>query len=776
MRVKDYPATNTQKNLWLEQLKGSGNAPTSEIDNMFVVHTLLILIARIVSTTINKYHYNNNENDIVEGFVGWVVSINKTTFKKLVSIINEYDWSRRSGDVLRKLYEHFIKEKHRKVFGEYYTPDWLAEMLCLEIIDEEFIGKQIQLFKKNGKNSMSCILDPTCGSGTFLYSAARRILESQILEKSFMNDDVKISFVTSLIYGMDIHPVAVEMARANMFRILPKASKSDINIYQGDSLLTQRSDATIYSDGGNNMVLFSPAGKQIIIPKEFLKNVQDIDIFVKSANADAGMPVGLGGTLNKNAKLQLANAHKTLREIIIKEANGVWYWYIRNQAAPILLKDKKVGRIVSNPPWVTLQEIQNISRKKEIKFMAQTEEIWVGKEAAPRFDIAGLFVKKCMSLYLDGNKSAWVLPQGAAVIGKNWEGFRKSMDQKILEFWDMKRLPFPWTPTCVAITGTGTGEITRTYVKKNNVVIQDNERWESVKTKITKIKRKTFPTAISKWVNLNGNLPVKHGASLQPAPLIRIDKITDSTNKSTSFKTYASYKKPWKILESLSGTVPSKFIHNTIISTYVFPYIAKYNKSIIPIHDNEWISDRHKNKYWRDACALYKQYRGAGEGSPATLEERIDHNGILMKQLNNNSKHKVVYNAVGDVLYAARLKPDVIGGVGVCVVSTMSKNESQFLVGLLNAKCLLNAYLSTRKSDRNFHLHFWYAVPIPRFDRNDDSHVELVNLVQKAEQIASNVELTDCPLKNKNIIRAALSDTSDKIDIVVQKILPKFVS
>jgi len=776
LRVKNYPATNTQQKLWLEQLRSSGNAPTSDIDDMFVTHTLLILIARIVLDTINRHHHDGSRDSITEGFVGWVVTVDRSHLEKLESIIRGYDWARRSGDVLRTLYGHFIKERHRKVFGEYYTPDWLAEMICLEIIDEGFIAKQIDAFRGGeGANDISCVLDPTCGSGTFLYSAARRILESRALEKSFMSEDQKTLFVSSMVYGMDIHPVAVEMARANMIRALPKISKSNINIYQGDSLLTQRPDATIFSEGGKNMVLFSPAGLTVVIPREFLKSVQDIDVFVKSAKADSALPKSLAGKLSHESETLLKIAHKSLRNIIIKEANGVWYWYIRNQAAPILLKDRKVGRIVANPPWVTLQEIQDVARKEEIRHLAHNEGLWVGKETAPRFDIAGLFVKKCMSLYLSGTKSAWVLPQGAAVSGKNWGGFRASMEGKISEFWDMKRLPFPWTPTCVAISGQGEGEITRTYVKIKGAKINDGDRWASVKPKIKKASRKKFVVRRSHWFDRNGVLPVRHGASLQPAPLIRIDRITGTSGGKTSFLTYASHKSPWNRLKSLKGTVPSDFVKDTIISTYVFPFVARYNKTIIPVKDGSWNPDRKKTEYWRDACALYEKYRGRGTRTPKTLEERIDHNGILIKQISGTKKHVVVYNAVGDILYASRLKPGVVGGVGVCVVSTSSKNEALFLVGILNAPCLLDAYLSTRRSDRNFHLHFWGAIPIPRYDKSDGDHVKLARLAQKAESIASKAGLADSPLKSKKLLRAALAGVLGEIDEVASRILPDYV-
>ncbi|MCY4252875.1 MAG: hypothetical protein OXD41_06220, partial [Thaumarchaeota archaeon] len=83
LRVKNYPATNTQQKLWLEQLRGSGNAPTSDIDDMFVTHTLLILIARIVLDTINRHHHDGSRDSITEGFVGWAGTVDGSHLEKL---------------------------------------------------------------------------------------------------------------------------------------------------------------------------------------------------------------------------------------------------------------------------------------------------------------------------------------------------------------------------------------------------------------------------------------------------------------------------------------------------------------------------------------------------------------------------------------------------------------------------------------------------------------------------------------------------------------------
>ena len=71
------------------------------------------------------------------------------------------------------------------------------------------------------------MLDPACGSGTFLYHAARRIV-AYMKEQGFQ--DGKIPEVASrLVYGIDIHPVAVEFSRANILRAMPVDPPNGVN-------------------------------------------------------------------------------------------------------------------------------------------------------------------------------------------------------------------------------------------------------------------------------------------------------------------------------------------------------------------------------------------------------------------------------------------------------------------------------------------------------------------------------------------------------------------
>ncbi len=69
--------------------------------------------------------------------------------------------SRPASDLLKSLHHSLFPRAIRHHLGEYYTPDWLAEHLLDQL---EFDGR-----------TPGRLLDPACGSGTFLMAAIRRI-------------------------------------------------------------------------------------------------------------------------------------------------------------------------------------------------------------------------------------------------------------------------------------------------------------------------------------------------------------------------------------------------------------------------------------------------------------------------------------------------------------------------------------------------------------------------------------------------------------------------
>jgi type I restriction-modification system DNA methylase subunit len=96
-------------------------------------------------------------------------------------------------DILKKLYQYLVPKQIRHDLGEFYTPDWLAER-CLNQLNY------------NGEPALR-ILDPACGSGTFLILAIKRA--KQYAKKKDIEEAETLKNIQFNIQGFDLNPLAV---------------------------------------------------------------------------------------------------------------------------------------------------------------------------------------------------------------------------------------------------------------------------------------------------------------------------------------------------------------------------------------------------------------------------------------------------------------------------------------------------------------------------------------------------------------------------------------
>ncbi|MCL2625004.1 MAG: SAM-dependent methyltransferase, partial [Planctomycetaceae bacterium] len=109
------------------------------------------------------------------------------------------------ADLFGDLYAKLIPAKARKRLGEFYTPAWLADlMLHVAGLDDAI---------NSGKNIR--VLDPSCGSGTFLLAAARRMLKT----------GVPTEHIARCVVGFDLNPLSVMMSTVNLAVLLANHSQ-----------------------------------------------------------------------------------------------------------------------------------------------------------------------------------------------------------------------------------------------------------------------------------------------------------------------------------------------------------------------------------------------------------------------------------------------------------------------------------------------------------------------------------------------------------------------
>lgn len=105
----------------------------------------------------------------------------------------------RSKDVLKAFYQSLVPEALRKALGEFYTPDWLVDVTC----DRTGVVDWLQ----------PRVLDPTCGSGSFLLEAVRRKRSAAL--SAGKSEKETLQHILDTVWGFDLNPLAVQAARVN---------------------------------------------------------------------------------------------------------------------------------------------------------------------------------------------------------------------------------------------------------------------------------------------------------------------------------------------------------------------------------------------------------------------------------------------------------------------------------------------------------------------------------------------------------------------------------
>lgn len=123
-------------------------------------------------------------------------------------------------DCIKQIYHALIPKPLRHALGEFYTPDWLAEHTLQEAVKLQDTP-DIPALK---------ILDPTCGSGTFL-------VESIALKR---RSNATLDDILHSVCGLDINPLAALTAKTNyllsILDLLGPETSISIPVYQADLL------------------------------------------------------------------------------------------------------------------------------------------------------------------------------------------------------------------------------------------------------------------------------------------------------------------------------------------------------------------------------------------------------------------------------------------------------------------------------------------------------------------------------------------------------------
>ena len=165
-------------------------------------------------------------------------------YESLLELIPHYDPDNRSYTLT------VLAGNERKESGSYYTPTSLVECLLDSALDpllDEATAEGTPDEKIAALLDLT-VCDPACGSGHFLVAAARRIAKRIAAEETGESEPPETAIRRALrrvvgrcIYGVDINPMSVELAKISLWMEALEPGKPlsylDQNIRVGNSLL-----------------------------------------------------------------------------------------------------------------------------------------------------------------------------------------------------------------------------------------------------------------------------------------------------------------------------------------------------------------------------------------------------------------------------------------------------------------------------------------------------------------------------------------------------------
>lgn len=201
----------------------------------------------------------------------------------------EYNFKEMPADVLGTVYENYLNYKltqskkgidvekdikKRKEQGIFYTPtfvvDYIVKNTLKPVLDKCESVADLKKIK---------VLDPACGSGSFLIRALEAIAEKY---KEFgIDGSVKRQIILENLFGVDLDMQAVEIARLNLLinsldskEILPKL---DNNIKNGNSLIInwQEEFSGVFKQGGFDVIIGNPPYIKEFVNKDAFNGLHD---------------------------------------------------------------------------------------------------------------------------------------------------------------------------------------------------------------------------------------------------------------------------------------------------------------------------------------------------------------------------------------------------------------------------------------------------------------------------------------------------------------------
>lgn len=365
------------------------------------------------------YTIDTKWNDIIGNNIKEIIKIidgyTHMTFK------NEYE----PIDIFKDLYMEIMPNAVRHSLGEYFTPAWIADY----VIDESI--------KIIGKEDWKAI-DPCCGSGIFIITLIKKIINKYKLSEMTNEDkNILINEIIDRVKGIDLNPISVLTARISYFLAISPLINNNkdivIPVFFGDSaMLTNEIDLQGISCYINTSRTISGV-ITAILPKRFVDNgsfsskMKKMSKLIKVLTKEEWITELIkeisDRDINDEVLNSIYNLANSLYELEGDYARSIWLRLITNKM--MVASIKKLDIVVGNPPWVKWENLPQ-QYAASIKEQCIDRHIFSGQTymGAISLNICALISNVSASRYLEEKGVLSFLMPKTLLTQDSYAGFR----------------------------------------------------------------------------------------------------------------------------------------------------------------------------------------------------------------------------------------------------------------------------------------------------------------------------------------------------------------
>jgi hypothetical protein len=315
-------------------------------------------------------------------------------------------------DLFKGLYQSFVPRALRHALGEFYTPDWLAAHVMNEA----------------GWHERATLMDPTCGTGTFVLEALRR----RLLHAS---STAPAEQLLDGLHGMDLNPLAVLAARASLVvflsQRLDRRCPIRLPIYLADAI----NPVDLVGSAFRHDIQTEKGIFRFVVPTELVRHADFFLFFARLREMiEAGQSsASVFSTLNKeDAALalspgDLAQFQQTIDSLVRLHAegwNGIWCSILADRFAAGAVPPADF--VCGNPPWVKWSHLPPdyaaFIKERCLALGVFSEDKWVGGIES---DISTVVTYVAAEKWLKKGGTLAFLITGTVFANESSQGFRR---------------------------------------------------------------------------------------------------------------------------------------------------------------------------------------------------------------------------------------------------------------------------------------------------------------------------------------------------------------